>query len=113
MTAQTTIQHSTDVEFSRNWNKKLNCDFFPTIRCTNTQKYYPGAVHRVICKGEYCFNAQIVSVQHTFLKDLPNMYCLMDAGHTHAETKALMKSIYPKYDFDKYTISIIIYRKLD
>jgi hypothetical protein len=112
-TTATAVNNYTDISFSQNWNKKLNCNYFTTIRLTNYAKYRPGNQYRIICKGEYIYKAQIIQVINIYLQQLTDYLAYQDTGYNRAETIALLQKMYPNYDFKTKQISIILLKQLE
>ncbi len=73
------------VNFSKNWNKKLDCDIFTTIRKHIPAKevYYRkkiGAVTRVTLNKELKVNARLLQVDVRKLKDIDAILLMLDTG---------------------------------
>ena len=67
------------IEFSQNWNKKLNCGYFTTIRI-DSDKYYAGAVYDIIIKKQFAYRAQIVTIKKIYLHELDEITARCDTG---------------------------------
>ena len=73
------------VNFSKNWNKKLDCDIFTTIRKHIPAKevYYRkkiGDVSRVMLNKELKVNAKLLQVHVKKLKDIDPVVLMLDTG---------------------------------
>jgi hypothetical protein len=86
------------LEFSHNWNNKLDCDIFSTIRLWDPKKHYPGKVVRIFDNstkpatikgtGKY----EIVS--RFTLNELKPAIALLDTGYNLEETKNILRKMY-------------------
>lgn len=113
MTPQT-INKNEILEFSFNWNKKLNCKYFTTIRVPNPEKYYPGKVLKIHVKGTYHFNAKVIEVKNIMAQELPPWTCLLDTGYDKAETLNILYKMYTgKYDLNKKPLAVIMLQNID
>lgn len=104
-----------EIEFSTNWNKKLGCKFFTTIRLINYAKYHIGNVYKIIRKGDYVLDAKIIKLRHCKLHELPEYTCYLDTGYSKEETIELFKKMYQSknIDWEKQLVSIILLEHLD
>ncbi len=111
------------IKFSSNWNGKLRCQYFTTIRLENPGYYKPGYYYQIWQKqnnpftGEtkevYDFNAQLVQVKTFYLHELPEITAILDTGYSLAETVALMKKMYPNTDFTQKKISLLLLKHIE
>lgn len=89
-----------DISFSYNWNKKLYCRFFTTIRLANYAKYHVGKLYRIMHKENYAFDGLIVRIEYYKLQELPELVCMMDTGLTKQETIELIQKMYVNKNID-------------
>lgn len=103
------------IEFSTNWNKKLNTNFFTTIRLSNTAKYHVGKCFKVIKKEEYLFDVIIKGIRYCKIDELPEFTCYTDTGYSKDETIKMLKTMYSKkqVDWSKQLVSIILLESLN
>lgn len=83
-----------DLNFSTNWNSKLNCQCFTTIRLHNPKKYFPGARFNVYLKGHFKGSAQVIGVKICLLKDVSEYVARLDTGYSAAEFKKIIQTMY-------------------
>lgn len=76
-----------ELDFTYNWNNKLNCRNFTTIRLHNPKKYYKGASLRITLQGRHKGYARIVDVKQFTLNQLNDYVSLLDIGYTAEEHK--------------------------
>jgi len=92
------------ITFSYNWNNKLNCNFFTTIRKPNklyikgcqylitySKTQAPGAVKN---PATPLFIAQLLHVQDMSLADIPESWCMLDFGYSKAEFIEIISKMY-------------------
>lgn len=70
------------ISFSYNWNKKLDCDAFTTIRLFQPEKYCIGEQYEIELKKEKLFEGVIIDVKKFWLKDLSNFVAYLDTGYS-------------------------------
>lgn len=98
--------------FSYNWNNKLNCDVYTTLRLTD--KYKTGDVLAVELKSNYLHNAQVVAVKKIKIEDINNYIAGVDTGYTADECKQILKTMYKHKNIDWSTqpIYFILLKKI-
>jgi hypothetical protein len=106
------------IKFQTNWNKKLGCDYFTTLRLANPAKYQPGAQHKVLLleKGiwrDYGF-AEVVSIRNLRIHQLNEFICGLDTGYGVDETKNILYTMYKDKvtDVNKAEFNLVLYRKI-
>lgn len=88
------------IEFSKNWNGKLNGDSFTTMRLHDPVKYCVGAVKQIYLKGIWKGNARIIDVKRIHLSDINLFVSKLDmafrrkiAGRRFAPCTSIARSI--------------------
>lgn len=105
------------LEFATNWNHKLDCDYFTTIRLQNPKKYAKGNEFQVllhsgkkqVIKGV----VEVIEVRNVFLTGLDDYTCMLDTGYNAVETQKLIKTIYKNksINWDRQLLSVIMLKK--
>ena len=95
------------LEFNYNWNNKLQCKVFTTIRLDNP-KYTEGVKYDIVLKGESLGNAEIIGVKKMFLKDINEYIAGIDTGYSEEECKNIIMKMYPNYDFSNKKLVFIL-----
>lgn len=96
------------IRFSKNWNRKLNGEFFTTFRLPS-EKYTPDSTLRVECNDTYIYDAKVLHTKEVKLKDLTEYDTLPDAGLCRLDFMLMMKTMYPSYDFaEKPVIKVLL-----
>ena len=79
------------LKFSNNWNNKLNCVYFTTLRLSN--RFNIGHTVKVEFK-EHSFYAEVVGKRTLTMKMLNEFICGIDTGYSVAETEDLLQRMY-------------------
>ncbi len=83
-----------EIRFMKNYNNKLLCQFFRTIRPVVTT-YKIGLIYKIICPGLPFFKAKVVGIgPRMCLGDLTDEITLLDAGMKVTEFYALFCRFY-------------------
>ena len=105
--------------FSYNWNNKLNCDSFTTIRLHNQKKYQPQATFKIQLKQKKeIMNIGIAKVQEVYpcrAHNLSEHACLLDTGYSKAETINIIKNMYKNmsgFNIDTTVLDLIVLKKI-
>lgn len=105
------------LEFTTNWNHKLDCDYFTTIRLENPKKYFKGHDFKILLhqKGKQVVKgvATVVEIRNTFIVSLDDYTCFLDTGYNAQETIKLLKTIYKNksINWNNQILSIILLKK--
>lgn len=102
------------LDFSTNWNNKLDCDFYTTIRLRNDVKYQPGKEYMVKLKSKEHHKARCVAVTHTNLYLINDFVAGVDMGLSKAEGIELIQSLYKNQGIDwrLQPLSLILLQRL-
>lgn len=98
------------VKFSHNWNNKLNCKVFTTIRSFSENKlnYYQSAIGKefsVELNGKHFCRAKLLIVEHMQLDEIPDALKCMDTGlSSHIEAFELFR----KFGIESYQRALIL-----
>ena len=98
--------------FSYNWNNKLDCNSFTTIRLEWPEMYQVGMVKDVQLKGEDKGKAQIMAIKPFYLSQLNEFIARLDTGYGVEECTNIIRRMYPKVNFDTKRIYLILLSKL-
>ena len=106
------------IKFQTNWNKKLGCDYFTTLRLANPAKYKPGNQHKVMLLEKGTWRdyglAEVTGVRILRIHQLNEFICGLDTGYTVDETKNILYTMYKDKvaDVNKADFNLVLYRKL-
>jgi hypothetical protein len=81
-----------NLKFTFNWNGKLFCDSFTTIRLTNY--YNVGDIVTLCLKDECIDTGKIIGKIETRIEKLTELVCQVDTGYSRLITISLLKSMY-------------------
>jgi hypothetical protein len=102
-----------EIRFSQNWNSKLDCRYFTTIRMFTPDKYVIGEMYHIILKRGSGWvtdfgHAMAVEVVEILGSDLTESICGIDTGCDVNEAKDILKRIYNGIDVDKTVFSHVV-----
>lgn len=100
------------INFSTNWNKKLDCSAFTTIRLRNDNKYKAKEHYELNLNKKFIGTGFCIDIKHFWLKDINDFIAYLDTGYDKEEFKEILKKMYPKVDFTKTQLSIILLKKI-
>lgn len=90
----TKMEENIYFDFSKNWNGKLNCDYFTTIRLANRAKYYVGARGMVRLEGKPKGMATIIQCKQFLLNELNEFTSRIDTGLPASDCSAMLRIMY-------------------
>lgn len=100
------------VKFSYNWNNKLNCKAFTTLRLHNPRKYIPG-VQYLITDGKHQFVAVLKTLRTFGINHLNDFVCHIDTGYDRQQTISILRRMYPKMDLDTTLFDYCLFVKVE
>lgn len=106
------------LNFSHNWNKKLDCDCFSTIRRWNPAVHFEGKEVEVydnsVSPARYKGRAKYAIVSEFTLRQLKPAAAMLDTGYDLDETLNIIRTMYKNKitDFDNQRFAYCILRKL-
>lgn len=81
------------LDFSTNWNGKLHCNIFHTLR--RSGRFEIGDVAEVTMKGLYLGVAECIQrTRYSSAEDIPETICLLDTGYGKKETLSIIECMY-------------------
>ena len=83
------------INFNENYNNKLNCKFFTTVRLLNYEKYKTGWAYNIWLKGNFYRTVQCVEIRVIDYSNFDRFLMMLDLGLTLAESKAKLIELYP------------------
>lgn len=96
-----------EISFSYNWNNKLQCHRFTTIRAANPAKYKIGNVYDIKYKDQ-CFQAQIIDIRTISLDQINEFIGGVDTGYSAEEAKTILRRMYKdKADSMKFMFMLL------
>ena len=104
---------TTNINFSYNWNNKLNCKAFTTIRLKNSKKYQIGKEFKILLKKELLKSAVIEDIRTIYLNQINEFIAHLDTGYSAHETKNIIKKMYSKINLETQPFSFILLKTLN
>ena len=83
------------IKFDLNWNGKLYCNCFSTLRPRNDAKYHLNEVYNVLMANKDMGDVQIMFMKHFRLNQLTEAMALVDTGYGKKEATEILATIYP------------------
>ena len=104
--------------FSYNWNGKLNCRAFTTIRLLNKTKYAQGSVHQILLKNKErqvtdFGRAVVVEAKEIRGNNLNEFIAHLDTGYSMEEMKGILKKMYKGKNIEETMFSFVLFKYLD
>ena len=99
------------LKFSHNWNNKLSCKYFSTIRLFS-QKFQVGSFYAMDYKGSRR-EVECVYKQPIKLKDIPDCIFFLDTGYDKDTSINIFRTMYKnsKINVDTATFCIYVFRQ--
>lgn len=97
------------IDFSYNWNNKLNGRFFTTLRLNNP-KYQIGKTFQVRLKGHDLCIAQVVDFKILMLKDINSYIAGLDTGYTVPLCKEVIRKMYPTKNWETQRLVLVLFQ---
>lgn len=101
------------INFSTNWNNKLDCMAFTTIRLRNSNKYQIGREYKIILKKDFKKNARIEDIKTIYFNQINEFIAHLDTGYSAHETKNIIKKMYSKINLETQPFSFILLKTLN
>lgn len=102
------------IKFSYNWNNKLACNAFTTLRLRNDAKYIVDRVGDAYLKDEHIASVRIVAIKHFTIDKINELVARVDTGYSREETVSIIKRMYKNYNlnWDIQQLSLIMLSKI-
>lgn len=81
------------LDFSTNWNGKLHCGIFHTLR--RSGRFEVGDIAEVTMKDKYLGAAECIQrIRYSSAEDIPETICFLDTGYGKQETLSIIERMY-------------------
>lgn len=98
------------LKFNKNWNQKMCCDFYTTIRI-HSEKFQIGKIMETICKikekgreVEIKEKAKVVQIKSYRLNDIPDEIFWVDCGMGKRNAIDMIEKMYSKYNIHVHSV---------
>lgn len=98
------------IDFTYNWNNKLDCKCFTSIRVRNDKKFIIGENYMIFLNDKFLSDATIVDIKNFKIENLNNFMAHIDTGYSIDQTIKILQKMY-KENFDKQEYSFILFKK--
>lgn len=99
-----------EIKFSYNWNNKLECLSFTTIR-PKSDKYKVGEVYQINLKGQSKGTATIAEIKEFKLEKINEFIARLDTGYSREKCIEIISTMYKNQDVSKMTFQLILLKK--
>ena len=101
-----------ELKFSRNWNGKLNTEFFTTVRLASNY-WQQGEYYRIMHDG-FCFRGLILKKSSLLLNDIPEYTAYLDAGMPVAKFKEMIYRMYQDKvkDWNRQLLDVLLIQNI-
>jgi uncharacterized protein YqfB (UPF0267 family) len=98
------------IDFSQNWNNKLDCQSFTTLRFKNEEKYQIGKVYEIYeGKNQHSkLIAKLLDIKEFKFHEITEWIAHLDAGCSLREFKVIIEEIYPNADLEKAVFQLVL-----
>lgn len=83
-----------ELYFSYNWNGKLNCNSFTTIRLANENKYQTGKFLKVFLNKQLFGFYRIIAIKTIQLAGINDWMALLDTGYNAKQCRQIIRDMY-------------------
>ena len=106
------------LNFSTNWNRKLDCDVFSTIRLWKPEVHYQGRevdiYDRSVTPPRFKGRGRYELVSQVLISQLKPAIAMLDTGYSLEETQNIIRTMYYKTmsNIETQPLAYIIIRKI-
>lgn len=86
--------NSDKINFSHNWNNKLDCKAYTTFRIYNASKYQIGKTYKIYLKNQYLHDAVSIDIKILKLDKVNSFISYIDTGYSVDEFKNIVRKMY-------------------
>jgi hypothetical protein len=103
------------IKFTYNWNGKLHCRDFTTIRLYNPNKYIIGQRYNIMLNDRELGDGVIAGISNFYLANLNEFMARIDTGYDRFKAAEMIKKMYSNknIDWDKQLLSLILITRPD
>lgn len=98
------------LNFSYNWNHKLDCDSFTSIRLS--ERFEIGKRYTITLKGKYIATAELVEKKKIFIDQINEFIARLDTGYHRDVCISILKKMYPDADWSAQPLYLLLFVKL-
>jgi hypothetical protein len=96
------------INFSTNWNNKLSCQAFTTLRIYNAEKHVTGTAVDIQLKGNTLDTGIIKQVKVLNIEQINDYIAYLDTGYSREECMNILKRMYSTADWNTTRLALIL-----
>lgn len=100
------------IHFSKNWNNKLDCTAFTTLRLPH-EKYQIDTLFEITLNGVNKGVGRIISINYISMDNINEFIARLDTGCSIEECKNIILDIYPNVDFTQQQLALLLVVKIE
>lgn len=111
-----------EITFSNNWNHKLDCDCYTTIRLQDDRRFVVGCVYKIFfvkktkngTEKTYLHDAAIGDIRTMTIDKINNFMAYIDTGYDAVQCRNIIQMMYKNsnLDWNHQKISFILLKKV-
>ena len=85
------------------------------MRLKDENRFHIGETYDILLKDQLLCHAELVDINHFFLKNVNNFIAGLDTGYSSKQCQAMIMTMYKSYDIDweKRMLSLLLLKKVD
>ena len=101
------------LNFNTNWNNKLGCNYYTTIRL-HSKTRFEGQKLKVVLKNEFLHDAQIIKIENCVLSQIGDRTAYLDTGYNRDGFCNIIQTMYKNkgIDWNTQVLDVIIIKRL-
>lgn len=100
------------ITFSYNWNNKLNCNAFTTLRPFNPNKYKLGEQYELLLKNAPIGVYRIAALHTLDINQINTTIALIDTGYLPEQCKEVIRKMYKLQPNQAFKLNLITLVKI-
>lgn len=101
------------INFSSNWNNKLDCQAFTSIRLHDARKYAVGFQYQILLKDKHHCHAKCMELKTFKLSALTNFMAYIDTGYNKFAAQKIFKNFYPDINIYESLFDFMLFKKVE
>lgn len=95
------------INFSYNWNNKLDCKAYTTFRLYNPSKYVVGDIYQIRLKDKPVHQALLVDIRRMSLDKVNEFIAHIDTGYSLDEFRNIVRKMYTGADNKEFCLLLL------
>lgn len=100
-----------EINFTTNWNNKLDCKSFTSMRLHYGDKWKIGTLYQVNLNTHPKCTAMLIDKRILKIIQLNEFICRLDTGYSLNETITILKKMYPAVNWQIQSIALLLFIK--